>query len=388
MPGSYDFFDPAVREDPYPLFDRLREQDPVYQTDFGYWYVSRYADANALVRDARLEAGRGVADSFGLSEGPLHDVMSTWMMSLNGTAHTRVRRLISRAFTPRAVEALRPAIEARTAELVGAIVAKGGGDIVSELAFPLPIEVVRLLFGVAPDEWDREVVALFDPRRAAPGGFLEPMQRLVEYFGRVVPERRASPGDDMFSAMVRPDDDGDSLGDRELIANAILLVTAGFETTMGLITLAVLTLLRHPPQLALLRTRPDLVTNAVDEVLRFEPAALSTTRYTPVELEVAGRRIPAGSNILFSVIAANRDPERYRDPGAFDVARDDIRPLTFGGGAHVCIGAALARLEAEVAITTLLARTSSITLAEEALTWQATNPTVRRPERLVVACTA
>jgi cytochrome P450 len=388
MTSSYDFFGAAVREDPFPLFARLRQHDPVYRTDFGYWYVSRYADASALLRDARLGPGRGVPDSFGLTSGPLHDMMTSWLMALDGAAHTRVRRLISRSFTPRSVEAMRPPIEAASERLVDALVADGGGDMVADLAFPLPMEVVRLLFGVDRDEWDANVVELFDPRRARREGFVGLMQQLADYFWRLVPARRAAPGDDLFSTMVRPDDRGDQLSDFELVANAVLLVTAGFETTMALLSLAVLTLLRHPDQLARLRSTPALARNAVEEVLRFEPAALSTTRHTAVELVVAGSTIPADSNILFSIVAANRDPERYVDPDRFDITRPDVRPLTFGGGAHVCIGAALARLEAEVVLCHLLARTRDITLLTDPVVWQADNPTVRRPERLVVGCEA
>jgi len=387
MTAGYDFFDPAVREDPFPLFNRLRQQDPVYRSDFGYWYVSRYADANALVRDARLGSGRGVPDSFGITSGPLFDLMTSWLMALDGPSHTRVRRLISRAFTPRSVEALRPTVESLADRLVDGLAADGGGDFVAAVAFPLPIEVVRLLFGVDPDEWDAEVVDLFRPGRASTGGgFIGQMQRLADYFWRFVPARRRAPGDDMFSAMVQPDSDGDRLSDLELVANAVLLVTAGFETTMGLLSLAILTLLRHPDQLAMVRDDPELARNTVEEVLRFEPAAVSTTRHTPVDIGVAGTTIPADSNVLFSVIAANRDPERYTDPDRFDIMRADVRPLTFGGGAHVCIGAALARMEAEVVLRAIVTRTADLTLVTDPIVWQAENPTVRRPERLVVTC--
>jgi cytochrome P450 len=385
-PVTYDFADPALATDPFPTFGRLREHDPVYDTGFGYWYVSRYDDCHAVLRDPRLGPGTGVPDSFGLTEGPMYDVMTSWLMALGGAEHARVRRLVSRSFTPRAVEALRPAVEQLADELVGALVAGGGGEIVAELAFPLPMQVVRMLFGIDAGEWDREVVALFDPARADPaGGFLTPMLALVGYFGRVVEERRGAPGDDVFSLLVQPDDDGDTLTDLELVANAVLFVTAGFETTMGLITQAVLALVDHPDQLALLRARPELVANAVDEVLRWEPPAVSSTRSAPVDVEIAGVVVPAGANILVSILAGNRDPRRYDDPDRFDVTRDDIRPLTFGGGAHVCIGAALARMEAEVVLRALLERTSELTRVNDPVEWQTENPTIRRPRALVVA---
>ena len=204
------------------------------------------------------------------------------------------------------------------------------------------MEVVRLLFGVEPEPWAANVTALFDPATADPhAGPLGPMGALADWFVGVVEERRRAPGSDMFSAMIAPDEDGDALSTEELVANAVLLVTAGFETTMSLITLAVYALLTHPDQLELLVADPSLARNAVEETLRYEPAALSTTRGTPVDVEVDGVTIPGGANILFSVVAANRDPRRYDDPGRFDITRDDIRPLTFGAGQHACIGAAL-----------------------------------------------
>lgn len=385
MSAVYDFFDLEAQIDPFPLFARLREHDPVYRTDFGYWYVSRYDDASSLLRDPRLEPGSGVPDSLGVTGGPLRSVMDTWLMALHGPEHARVRRLVSRSLTTGAVAALRPAIEETCRALVDDMVADGGGDIVTDLAFPLPMEIVRLLFGVGRDEWDEEVAALFDPRRTDAGtDFVHQAERLMDYFWRFVPARRAAPGDDLFSAMVRPDPDGNELSDLELVANAVLLATAGFETTMGLLSLAILTLLRHPDQLALLRARPELGPSTVEEVLRYEPAALSTTRHTPVDLEVGGVTVPAGSNLLFSIVAANRDPRRYPDPDTFDITRTDNRPLTFGGGAHLCLGAALARLEAQVVLATLLPRAPHLQLVDDHVRWELGNPTVRRPRALPV----
>lgn len=383
---AYDFFSYETVADPFPLFDRLREEDPVFQTNFGYWYVSRYEDANRLLRDGNLGAGRGVPDSMGITSGPLYDLMTTWMMAIDGPEHTRVRRLVSRAFTPRAVEGLRPQIQALADALVDDLAARGGGDIVADYAFPLPMEVVRMLFAVDPGEWAENVTALFHPATAsADAGPLGPMGALAEWFVGVVEARRTNLGDDMFSAMLAPDEHGDTLSTPEAVANAVLIVTAGFETTMSLITLAVWSLLTNPAELAALRANPELTANAVEETLRHQPAALSTTRSTPVDLEVAGTTIPGGSNVLCSVVAANRDPRRYEHPERFDVTRDDIRPLTFGAGAHVCLGAALARLEGEIAIHSLVTRFQNLRLAPDfELRWQTENPTVRRPVSLPV----
>jgi cytochrome P450 len=386
MSGTYDFTAPAVRDDPHPLFRALREHDPVYDTGYGYWYVSRYDDASALLRDERLVAGKGVPDSLGLTAGPLRDVMDAWMMAIDGAAHARTRRLISRAFTPRAVEGMRPTVQALAEHLVDALVARGGGDVVRDLAFPLPMEVVRGMFAVDPATWDADIVALFDPTRpSSPDGVVGQMGLLTEWFGRFVEARRAAPGDDLFSALMAADEAGDHLSDHELVANGVLLLTAGFETTMALIALVVRTLLLHPNQWALVRADPLLARGAVEEVLRYEPAALSTTRTATVDIEVHGITIPAGANVLLSVLAANRDPERYADPDRFDITRTDVRPLTFGGGTHNCIGASLARMEAEVVLTTLVERAPGLRLVDGgACRWQADNPTVRRPVTLEV----
>jgi cytochrome P450 len=382
---AYDFFSSETLENPFPLFHRLRDADPVYETDFGYWYVSRYADVTALLRDTRLTSGQGVPDSLGVTGGPLREIMDSWMMALDGEPHTRTRKLVSRAFTPRAVDAMRPTITELADELVAGVVRSGGGDLVSALAFPLPMEVTRRMLGVDADTWDAQVVTLFDPTRVPPGsGFVNALSALVEFLSVYVPQHRQSPGTDLLTALTVPDEEGDQLTQLEQVANAVLLLTAGFETTMSLITLAVRDLLLHPEQLAELRADWSLAKNAIEEVLRFDPPALFTTRFATVDVEVAGTLIPAGSNVMFSSIAANRDRARYADPDRFDIRRPDIRPVTFGGGVHNCIGASLARLEAEIAITALFQRMPQLQLVSKDCIWQTDNPSVRRPTRLDV----
>ena len=383
---AYDFFSDETRDNPFPMFDRLRENDPLYETNFGYWYVTRYDDVVTLLRDTRLTSGRGVPDSLGVTEDPLRGIMDAWMMALDGEAHSRTRRMISRAFTPRSVEGMRPMVTALAERLVGALLERGGGDIIDHLAFPLPMDVTRVLFGVDSATWDAEVVALFDPARlAAGGGFVQSMEVLTAFLADFIPNRKAAAGADLFTALSSPDENGDRLSDHEQVANAVLLLTAGFETTMSLIALTVRDLLLHPDQLELLRADWALTRNAVEEVLRYDPPALFTSRFATVDIEVAGGTIPAGSNVLFSSLAANRDPARYPDPDRFDIRRPDIRPVTFGGGVHNCIGAALARLEAEVAIATLFQAAPDLRLTTDDVVWQADNPSVRRPVRLEVS---
>jgi cytochrome P450 len=371
--------------DPYPLFHQLRDHDPVYQTDFGYWYVSRYDDVMALLRDTRLTSGRdAIADALGVGEGPLRDVIYAWMQSLDGAAHTCARGLVSRAFTPRAVDAMRPMISLLAERFVEIIVAQGGGDVVELLSFPLPMEVLRLMFGVDPETWSREVAALFDPSGQS-AGFVQSMAVLVEFLAGYIATRRGTQGTDLLSALMASDDGGQQLGDLEQVANAVLLVVAGFDNIVSLITLAVRTLLLYPDQLTQLRSDWSLAPNAIDEVLRFEPPALFTSRFAGEPIVVADTVIPAGSNVLFSFLAANRDPARFEEPDRFDICRRDVRPVTFGAGVHNCLGAALARLEAQVAVTTLFQRVPRLRLVTPDCDWQTENPTIRRPVALIVA---
>jgi cytochrome P450 len=333
-----------------------------------------------------LTSGRGVPDSLGVTGGPLRRIMDSWMMALDGAPHRRARALISRAFTPRAVDALRPQITAIADRLVDDLIANGGGDINEVLAFPLPIKVTRLLFGVDRDTWDAEVTALFDPRRRSTAGWVDNMQSLADFLADFVPRWDGERSTGLFTALKAPDEDGNVLTDDEQVANAVLLVTAGFETTQSLVTNAVRTLLLHPDQLQLLLTDASLAPGAVEEVLRYEPPALWTSRYATEAIEVAGGVIPTGSNVLFSSVAANRDPSRFVDPDRFDITRVDSRPVTFGGGAHSCIGATLARVEAEIALITLFRRVPTLRLVEPVCErFQGENPSVRRPESLLVS---
>jgi cytochrome P450 len=386
--ATYEFLSSAHEyADPYPLFHRLRDHDPVYQTDFGYWYVSRYDDVMALLRDTRLTSGRdAIADALGVSEGPLREIIYAWMQSLDGAAHTRARGLVSRGFTPRAVEAMRPMITLQAERFVETIVGQGGGDVVELLAFPLPMAVLRLMFGVDPETWNSEVAVLFDPSHHT-ADFVTSMARLADFLADYMASRRSNRGTDLLSALMASDSIGQQLSNLEQVANAVLLILAGFDNIVSLITLAMRTLLLHPDQLARLRSDWSLTPNAIDEVLRFEPPALFTSRFASEPILVADTEIPAGSNVLFSFLAANRDPARYPEPDIFDIGRRDIRPVTFGAGVHNCLGAILARLETQVAIATLLHRAPRLRLVTPDCDWQSENPTIRRPVSLMVETT-
>jgi cytochrome P450 len=376
-----DLFEVGLRDDPYPAYAELREAAAVHHAADGYWYVTRYDDINRLLRDPALVSGTGVVDSLGLRDGPLYDVMTTWLMAIDGPPHTRARRLVSSIFTPRAVEAMRGEIVGivdGSIDAMCATAAAGGmADLVPTVAFGVPLQVVRLLFGLPPAEWQGTVGALF---AGAPTP-VALMDGLTAWLGGLVDRRRERPGEDMFSRLFRPDETGERLSDAELVANGVLLITAGIETTVSLIGNAVLVAWGQPGGTEAVGRD---VANVVEEVLRYETPALTTSRRTTAPVDVGGHQIPAGANVLFALAAGNRDPRRYNDPDRFDAARGDIRPLGFGGGAHVCIGAALARLEAQVVLSRLAERLPAMEVDAESVVWRKDNPTVRGPTRLMV----
>jgi cytochrome P450 len=385
MRSGWDVYEIARLDDPYPVWAELRESDPVHEAGGKVWLVTRRDLAEQVLRDPRLSAGAGVRESFGEASGLLADVMAAWLMSLDGEAHQYARNLVSREFTPRRVAALTPVVSARARELAGAWFARAllePTDLVEAFAFALPSRVMCHLFRVEPDEWRERVEALFRPadgREPPQGG---PIQGLAEYFD----ERVRSPDDidpkSLLSLLREPDPEAGELSDLEVVANCVLLVTAGIDTTTALIANTTLCLLQHPEQLALVRRDPELVPAAIEETLRFEPPALSASRHALEKFSLGGREIPAGGQILISLAAANRDPRRYPDPDRFDVTRADPEPLTFGGGRHFCLGAALARLEGRAALEALLEPGHELEL--DSFRWRKDNPTVRGPAELRV----
>jgi cytochrome P450 len=363
----------------------LRESDPVHEAGGKVWLVTRRDLAEQVLRDPRLQAGAGVAESFGEAGGLLADVMAAWLMSLDGEAHQYARNLVSREFTPRRVAALAPVITALARQLTGRWLESAlrePADLVEALAFALPSRVMCHLFRIELAEWRERVEPLFRP---APGTELPQggaIQGLAEYFD----ERVRAPDDidpkSLLALLSVPDPEAGELSDLEVVANCVLLVTAGIDTTTGLIANTVLCLLKNPEQLARVRADPELVAAAIEETLRFEPPALSASRHAVEKFSLGGREIPAGGQLLVSLAAANRDPRRYSDPDRFDVLRADIEPLTFGGGRHFCLGAALARLEARAALDALLESGHEFEL--DGFGWRKDNPTVRCPAELRV----
>jgi cytochrome P450 len=384
---GWDIYEIALRDDPHAALRELRETDPVHDAGNGVFLVTRHADVLRVLRDPALRAGSGVTESFGASSGLLYDVMQSWLMALDGPEHVRARGLVSREFTPRRVAALGPEIEAIAGRLVDAMAPEATGatgvDLVRGLAFALPSEVIRHLFRIPAEEWSERVEPIFRP--GAPGlagGAV--LEELAKYFHEKLARPERLPPDGLLALLRVEDPEIGRLSGLEVVANCVLLVTAAIDTTTGLIANAVLCLLRHPDALAAVLARPERLEAAVEETLRYEPSALSASRYAPAPLEVGGRALPAGSHLLCSIAAANRDPRRYERADEFRLERPDREHLGFGGGRHVCVGAPLARLEARLALEALLRRLPALEIAEEPVAFRKDNPTVRAPVRLLL----
>jgi cytochrome P450 len=376
-----ELFEPARRSDPYPGYERLRSTHPIWQPLEGLFVITRHQDCLAVLRDARFGHSEGGELGFfspGDAEGAAtrYEPRLRSFLGLNPPDHTRLRRLVSRSFTPRRVEELGPFIEALTADLVAA--AKAGPapvDLVQAVASPLPVTVISELLGVPADDRERLVGWSHDLGRGLEPGFLVPddergrqvraRAELESYWRQLAAERRRKPGEDLLSALVSAHDQGDALNEDELVATCHLLLIAGHETTTSLIGNGALALLRHPGQLARLRQEPGLVARAVEEMLRYDAPVQLTFRAALTDADIGGVEVPKGSFVLVLVGAANRDPGAHPEPDVLDIERPPAPNLAFGQGVHFCIGAPLARLEAQLAFRSLMREAGDLHLAGE-----------------------
>jgi cytochrome P450 len=353
--------------DPYPLYAALRERGPVHRivTPAGAeaWLVVGHDEARAVLTDTTMSK-----DVRALGVGwPELELFGPHMLTADPPQHTRLRRLVAREFTSRRVEALRPRVEQVTADLLDAMLAApdGRADLVAALAFPLPITVICELLGV-PDldresfgRWTDAILAPTDPESES-----QALHRMSGYLTTLLEEKRADPGDDLMSALLRTvDEDGDRLSPAELRGMAFLLLVAGHETTVNLLSNGIRALLTHPDQFAALRADPGLLDGAIEEMLRWDgPVETTTIRYTTEAVELGGVRIPAREMVLVALAAADRDPARFAAPDAFDIRRDARGHLAFGHGLHYCMGAPLARMEARIVLRALLERCPELAL--------------------------
>ncbi|MES9525054.1 cytochrome P450 family protein [Streptomyces capoamus] len=366
----------ALRRDPHPVYARLREQGPVHRVRLGTpggawetWLVVGYEEARAALADQRL-----AKDTARIGDVPLDEqLIGKYLLTADPPQHTRLRSLVTRAFTVRRVEQLRPRIQRITDELLDDMLPRGRADLIDSLAYPLPITVICELLGVP--EMDRTEFRKISTEVVAPTGEdseHDATVRLAEYLTELIEgKRRAGPTGDLLSDLIRTTaEDGDRLSAQELRGMAYLLLIAGHETTVNLIGNAVLALLTHPAQLAALRADTSLLDAAVEETLRWEgPVQNATYRYATEPLEIAGARIGQGEGVLVGLTAAHRDAARYADPDRFDIRRDARGHLAFGHGIHYCLGAQLARLEGRIALGTLLERAPGLALEGEPEEW-------------------
>jgi cytochrome P450 len=363
--------DKRLARDPWSVYPALRADVParpvIMPDGVPGWLVTRYAEAKALLDDPRVSKDRVKGlDLFPDDTAGVHALpVARHMLVSDPPDHTRLRTLVSKAFTPRAVARLRPRVEEITDDLLGGLPTGEVVDLLDSFAFPLPIAVISELLGV-PYE-DRERMRAWT-KAFVSGAPSDVQQRasdeVMAYFRTLVAGKRAVPTEDMLSDLVRVTDGGDRLSEDELVAMAFLLLLAGHETTVNLIGNSVLALVRHPDQMKALRADPTALPGAVEELLRYEsPLHIATLRFTTEPVPLGNVEIPAGQFVMVSLLAANRDAERFAEPDRLDITRSAVGHLAFGHGIHYCLGAPLARLEAEVALGRLLARFETVTLA-------------------------
>jgi cytochrome P450 len=382
MSDPYDLTTPSAIADPFPIYRRLREGAPVHWSEAaGGWLVTRYDDVARCLKDPRLSARRTEAmwermpAELRDATRPLQRAFGMWMLMMDPPDHTRIRALVSRAFAPSLVQALRPRVQALVDDALARLAGRPRFDLIHEVAQPIPAIVIAELLGVDPSRHERfkqwsDDLALME---LGPRGFRQAqasMLEMTEYLREVAAARRAEPRDDLISQLLAAEIDGRFLGEEEMLATCVLLLFAGHETTTNLIGNGVLELLRHPDQLALLRAEPALVEPAVEELLRFHGPIQRVRRSVVEPMELGGKQLRAGDAVWLLIGAANRDPAVFPEPDRLDLRRRPSRHLTFGLGPHFCVGAALARVEGPIAIDAIVRRLPAFTTDLDHLTWR------------------
>ncbi|MEU4088669.1 cytochrome P450 family protein [Streptomyces aureus] len=360
----------ALAEDPYAVYARLREAGPVHRitgTDgLPAWLVTRYDDVRRALADPRLSLDKRNAAPGGYRGMALPPALDANLLNMDPPDHTRIRRLVTRAFTSRQIEQLREPIQRTADQLLDAVAAAESVDLIASYAAPLPITVICDLLGVGRDDrhdfrsWTDALVAP-DPER--PTLAREAVGRMLAFFTQLIADKRTAPADDLLSALIAVRDEDDRLSEDELMSLTFLILFAGYENTVHLIGNAVLNLLRHPDQLTELRADPTRMSAAVEELARYDgPVPLAIRRFATEDVTIGDVTIPAGDTVLLCLAAAHRDPDRFTDPDRFDIDRDAGGHLALGHGIHYCLGAPLARMETEIALSTLFGRFPDLAL--------------------------
>lgn len=377
---GFNPFDPHFREDPYPVYERLRNDDPVHRSPFGIWVLSRYQDCFDLLHHHRTSSDQRNSPTYRAllesdPDSPLVERMQgpRPFLFLDPPDHTRLRGLVSKAFTPRVVAQLEPRINELVAELFDS--AKDGEmEVIQDLAYPLPVVIISEMLGVPPEDrdtfqkWSKELARSLDPDIVLPPEVIEKRRRAGEefraYFLELIAEKKRRPLKDLLSALINVEAEGDKLTEVELVVTCILLLIAGHETTVSLIGNGFLAFAHHPGELKRLRSDPSLARQAVEEVLRYDPPVQLTARIAMEDIEVAGTTLESGEQAILLLGSANRDPEQFPEPDRFDITREKINHIAFGAGIHFCLGAPLARLEAKVAFGELARRSEELRLLD------------------------
>jgi cytochrome P450 len=367
--------DPGFRADPYPTYRALREHDPVHRLAMGGWALLRYRDCVMALTDHRFGSSSPIDIRSATALPADHPlvVLGNSMLFLDPPEHTRLRGIVSKTFTRRAVESLAPRVEELVGELCDAAAERGEVDLVDDFAYPLPIAVMCELLAIPDDDvagfrrWSRDLAGVVDIptdlsviARGAKAG-----EWFIDYFHDLIPKRRTNPGDDLLSALIAAEDEGGRLSHDELLATCVQLVFAGHETTQNLISNGMRALLEQREQFDVLRRDPSLARPAIEELLRFDGPAQMSARWTKTDVELDGKTLKPGELILVFLGAGNRDPEQFADPDAVDITRPDNKHLGFGGGIHFCLGGPLARLEARIAIAELVRRFPHMQMLEQ-----------------------
>ncbi|MGW2489361.1 cytochrome P450 [Streptomyces sp. NPDC001606] len=379
---AFDPWDPAFLADPYPAYAELRARGRVLRYEpTDQWLVPRHADVSALLRDRRLGRTyqhRFSHEEFGRSapppeQEPFHTLNDHGMLDLEPPDHTRIRRLVSKAFTPRTVERLQPYVDGLARDLVAGLVRRGGGDLLTDVAEPLPVAVIAEMLGIPESDrgqlrpWSADICGMYE-LNPSPETAARAVRASVEFSGylrELIAARRKEPGEDLISGLIAAHDEGDRLTEQEMISTAVLLLNAGHEATVNATVNGWWALFSHPEQLAALRADHCLVPSAVEELMRFDTPLQLFERWVLDDIEIDGTTIPRGAEIAMLFGSANRDPEVFADPDRLDLARRDNPHISFSAGIHYCIGAPLARMELAASMTALLEQAPTLAPAAE-----------------------
>jgi cytochrome P450 len=375
--------EPEVLANPYPLYHRLRSEDPVHWDRFLHtWVVTRYPDVLNVLHSFSADRTPTPEQltAMGLSGlNPIAKVMVKQMLFMDAPAHTRLRGLASAAFTPRRVEVLREHIQEIADDLLDRVQTRGRMDIIADFAAPMPAIVTAEMLGVPTEDhanlkkWSADFAEMLGNFQHNPDRIprvLESTNNLTDYFQTAIGKTRQHPREGLIHSFMTAEIDGDRLTDEEIVANCIVTMVGGQETTTNLIGNGLLTLMRHPEQLAQLRDDPNLIPSAVEELLRYESPSQHTGRIAREDVQIGDKEIRKGQAVMAIMAAANRDPERFPDPDRLILDRSDNKHLAFGWSSHFCFGAPLARMEGQIAFETILRRLPNLEVTPDPLTWR------------------